>query len=662
MLNLKDPVTNIPHVGPTYAELLAQLSINHIEDLLFHFPVRYSDTSNISKISEMNSFEKKTILCIPYNINTIRTRFGKFITQATVYDTSGQIKVIWFNQPFLSKIIKVGSTLLLNGKTNPKRKTPELYSPEYEILKTDDPLHLGIITPIYRTTEGLSNKWIRTRIKSIFSKYRYLLDQIKDIIPQSIQKSYVLVGQKEAIRKIHLPESENDIKQSRKRLGFDELIVVQIKLLKKKILQNKRRGPKVLVNSKNIETFLNSLEYRPTKSQLKAIKEVINDFKKDYPSNRLLQGDVGCGKTLVAAATCIPVIESGYQAALMAPTSILAKQHYETIKSLFRNNNIKIKLVTGHTKKQNYFNYDVIIGTHALLFRQRQLFTALGYIIVDEQHRFGVKQRETLVSLQKSNNFYPHNLTMTATPIPRSIALTLFSNLDISIIDELPEGRLKPKTFLVPKDKTTDAYKWIKEKVKKTQIFWICPLIEESDKIEVKAVKKEYERLRNIVFPELKIDYLHGKLTEDDKNRKIKLMKQGKIDILISTSVIEVGMDIPNANIIVIEGAERFGLAQLHQLRGRIGRRSNQKSWCLLFTSENVSSQAYKRLKYFSKVNDGLKVAEYDLKSRGPGEVYGIKQAGIPNLKIASFTNIKLIKQTREAAEKILNINKLPNN
>jgi ATP-dependent DNA helicase RecG len=687
MLNLSDSVQKVPLIGEKYSRILATLGIITIEDLLLYFPVKHADTSEISRISDLNTMEKKTVMVTINSLKNIRTRYGKYITEGTVSDDSGTIEVVWFNQPFIKKNLRIGSTILLNGKLNPKRNKPQLYSPQYEAVKNEETTHLGAITPIYPVTEGVTTKWLRSRLKFLIKNHSYLLKSIKNQLPQSVAKCYDLEAQDTAIEQIHFPQDFESLKKAKRRLAFDELLAIQMKLVKKINKRRKQKGPKVKEFPHEISRFLGNLEFKPTKAQSRVIEEILADFKREYPANRLIQGDVGCGKTLVAAAVSIPVMESGYQVALLAPTAILAKQHGETVKRLLPN--YEIKVVTGASEKQSCqlsaVGCQLVIGTHALLHRQKSLFTNLGLVIVDEQHRFGVKQRETLVSQSdKSNEVTPHKLTMTATPIPRSIALTLFGDLEISIIDKMPKGRMPTKTYLVSQAKRDDSYKWIRNQIignqnvdgkkdvkrdedknlrklekkirtnSRSQVFWLCPLIEESEKLQTKAVITEYEKLETEIFPDLKIDLLHGRLTEDEKNDKIKRMKDGKTDILVSTSVIEVGMDIPDANIIVIEGAERFGLAQLHQLRGRVGRRANQESWCFLFTSKNASPEAIKRLNYFSKVNDGLKVAEFDLANRGPGEVYGTKQAGIPDLKVANFGDIKLIKETREAAEEMI--------
>ncbi len=669
-LKLTNSVDKIPFIGEKYKNLLEKLKIYSIKDLIFHFPLKYRDTSKISLISDLNSEERRTIECQIIEIKSFRTRNRKYITEAQAEDKSGIIDIIWFNQPFLTKNLKPGTKVLLNGKLNPNRNKPQLYAPEYEVITKGESTHLGTIVPIYATTTSLSNKWLRSRIKYLFKNHEYLFEKIKTQLPQKNGKSYVNVNFNDALKEIHFPKDLKSAKRARKRVAFEELLAIQIKLVKQIKKRRKKRTPKLKVRETLVNKFLKSLPFKPTGAQKRVIKEIANSFKNDYPSNRLLQGDVGSGKTLVAAAVSLPVIESGFQVAILAPTAILAKQHYETISSLLKSQDIKLQLITGKTGKRKakgeQRSVNIIIGTHALLHRQKDLFTNLGLVIVDEQHRFGVKQRETLIKKNKDGTT-PHKITMTATPIPRSLTLTLFGDLDISIIDEMPRGRLPTKTYLVPHVKRPDAYKWIEKMTKgenvkgqmlnvKCQSFWLCPLIEESEKLQTKAVITEYGKLENEIFPNLRVDMLHGRLSEEEKNEKIKRMRDKKTDILVTTSVIEVGMDIPDANIIVIEGAERFGLAQLHQLRGRVGRKADQESWCFLFVSKNASSEAIRRLKYFSKTNDGMQVAEYDLKRRGPGEVYGTKQAGIPDLRIAKLTDLELVKKTREAAEEVINI------
>lgn len=669
MLTIKDPIQHVPLIGPKYEELLAKLEIHTVEDLITYFPVRYKDTSRISLISDLDTLHAKTVRVNVETIRSFRTKYGKYITQATVYDTSGMIEATWFNQPFLTKNIQSGSTILLNGKLSPKRNKPQLYSPTYELVRDTVSKHLGRIVPIYKLTQGITNKWLRARIANLLENHQYLLERFNDAIPQEIVERYDLLDKKSALEQVHFPQSRLLRKRARERLAFEELYEIQLLLVKKIDGRKKEKGPDIAVKQDQIDAFFASLPFTPTAAQRRVTYEILEDFKNKWPANRLLQGDVGSGKTLVAAALAIATVDSGYQIAVLAPTAILAKQHFQSFQVFLKSYGYEIQLITGSTEKAGENGLalqlqkaNIVIGTHALLHRHADLFDNLGLLIVDEQHRFGVKQRRLLAQVGAKNHDRPHTITMTATPIPRSIALTLFGDLEISILDEMPAGRIPTKTYLVPQDKRADSYQWIEKMIiggqtkgsRPTQVFWLCPLIEESDKLQTKAVITQYELLENEIFPNLSIDLLHGRLSDEEKDAKINRMHELKTDVLVTTSVIEVGMDIPFANIIVIEGAERFGLAQLHQLRGRVGRRAKHESWCFLFTSENASPEAKDRLQYFAGEDSGLKVAQYDLKRRGPGEVYGTKQAGIPNLKIASLGDTDLIKQTREAAEKTL--------
>lgn len=679
MLTLSSTVNDLYSVGPRYSYLLNKLGIYTVKDLLFYFPFRYEDRSTIEKITDLDPIKSATVEATVEKIKNIRTRGGKTITQAVVFDDSGKIEVIWFNQPFLTKTIKESSKVLLNGKLKSNRNKPQLYSPTYEVLKESPSIHFKGIIPIYSITKGLTDKWLRSRIKFLLTKTPNLFDEIDDNLPQGVRESYDLEDLKIAIKEVHFPTNFDALKKAKYRLAFEELFTIQLKVLREKQKRLGLKSPEIIKNKTLIEKFKKSLSFELTQDQIKSSEEILEDLSKKVPMNRLLEGDVGSGKTVVAAIAALATINNGFQVAILVPTSILAEQHHSIFKSLLEPFKITVAKVTGITKKS--FSKvmklsNLIIGTHALLFRNKELFNNLGLIIIDEQHRFGVEQRNTLsttpLRIENGVKIFPHKLSMTATPIPRSIALTIFGNLDISIINQMPKGRIPTKTYLVPPEKRKSSYNWIKQKVKEgNQVFWICPLIDESEELtkrsqgkDIKAATIEFEKLKKI-FPTLKIELLHGKIKPKEKDEIMAKMKDCKIDILVSTSVVEVGMDIPNANLIIIESAERFGLAQLHQLRGRVGRREKE-SWCLLFTSTRneieesavetfeTYEKAINRLKYFSSHNNGLEVAQYDLQIRGPGEVYGTRQSGIPNLKIADITDIELVKKTREAAEGVI--------
>jgi ATP-dependent DNA helicase RecG len=465
-----------------------------------------------------------------------------------------------------------------------------------------------------------------------------------------------------AYSNIHFPENKTLAKESQKRLAFDELFIIQLSAaLVKKEWEKEKVGHQFKIDktiTEKINTFINKLPFQLTSAQNRAVKEILDDLSKNKPMNRFLQGDVGSGKTVVAAIACYLAYLNGYQSLFMAPTEILAKQHFQTLSMLFKDYSLKIGLQTKSEKINNKRNnspisdFNIIIGTHALLNEKLQ-FNQVGLVIIDEQHRFGVRQRAML----KEKGINPHLLTMTATPIPRTVALVLYGELDISYLDEMPKGRLPVKTYLIPQEKRADAYSWIKKQIKEKNesVFIVCPLIEESN-VEtmksVKAAKKEFENLKEI-FSEFKLGLLHGKLKTKEKNKVLEDFRSDKIKILVTTPVVEVGIDIPQATIMIIEAAERFGLAQLHQLRGRVGR-SDKQSYCFLFTNSK-SAKITERLTFFAKNNLGIKLAEYDLQTRGPGEVYGEKQHGFIDLKIASFTDYHLISQTKKAVDYFLN-------
>ncbi|MBU2577592.1 ATP-dependent DNA helicase RecG [Patescibacteria group bacterium] len=654
-MNIKDPVEKLPLVGPTFAKRLGKLKIETIEDLIYHFPFRYDDFSLISPITGTQPGETVTIRGIIEKITNQYTKNGKKIQRATVADSIGKIEVIWFNQPFLARTIKTDCLYNLSGKIEWFGRQKVLVSPDYEQVRDNSAaIHTARLVPVYPETYGISSKWLRSRIKAGLDGFQ---NQIEEFIPDEIIHKESLLSEKEALLKIHFPENQEEAVKARYRLSFDELFLIQLSaLLRKKEWKGKTIGKPLLINEEKINQFISKLPFDLTGAQKKVIKEILSDLKRPQPMNRLLQGDVGSGKTVVAAVAALAAYLNNLSSLIMAPTEILVNQHYKTLREYLEPQGIAVRLVTSSVKtKADGKKPEVIVGTHSLLFQEFKP-DEIGLVVVDEQHRFGVEQRAILAGKGAS----PHFLTMTATPIPRTIALTLFGDLDLSVIDELPKGRIKIKTWLVPKQKRRDAYTWIKSRVKDTkqQAFIVCPLIEESESlVSVKAVTKEYEYLSKQIFPDLKIGLLHGKVKSKEKEEILKKFREGELDILLSTPVVEVGIDIPNATIMLIETAERFGLAQLHQLRGRVGR-NDMESFCLLFT-ENEIPPVIKRLKTMEQTDIGMELAEIDLKLRGPGEVYGTRQHGFPDLKIASFNDFGLIDKTRKAAEKVLSLEKL---
>ena len=545
-----------------------------------------------------------------------------------------------------------------------KNNKHEIITPDLEEKNEKDSIHSARISPYYPLTAGIKQKFLRSKIKWVIDKLDYLSD-LDEILPDYIISEHRLLGLKTAIKNIHFPESENALTHSRKRLAFDEMLLIQLKQmrLKTEIEKQQTINIKSTIINKAITEFFHKIPFSLTADQENAINEILTDISAGKPMYRLLQGDVGSGKTVVAATAAAVVAYSGYDVAIMAPTTILANQTKEVIQNFLPN--IKIRLITGnsiqnrtrtlsepgHNNTKNKGNGKIHIGTHALIYQKDTEYPNLGLVIIDEQHRFGVEQRKKLRNLNSS--FRPHYLMMTATPIPRTLLLALFGDMQTSVIKAKPAGRKSVLTYLVPKEKKPDSYKWFNSKLNSgEQIFWICPLIENNEDSTLKSIMQTEQVLKKVLNARIAI--LHGKLTEYQKNQLLSDFKNNVINVLISTTVVEVGVDIPNANIIVIESAEQFGLAQLHQLRGRVGR-SPAQAYCFLFsdkTSDNPN--IYNRLTYFSKEHDGLKIAEYDLQQRGPGEVYGIRQSGIPALKLANILDLNLIKETCKAAQTIL--------
>ena len=645
-MDLQTPVGQASKSYKLYAKRLEKLGIFKLEDFLFHIPFRYEDYSIISKINQIQAGETVTIKGKVEDIQNVYTRRFKTLQRAKIADETGTVDLMWFNQPFLTRVITKGDLISVSGKVELSKNKFILISPNYEVIFENQTIHTGRLVPIYPETRGISSKWLRRQIFKLLEEK----GQIKEYLPKKFLEKNSLIDLQQAISQIHFPESLEKEQKARERLSFDEFFQIQLSALVRKKqweMEKIKKAWNVEKNKEKIKKLVESLPFELTNAQKKATDEILKDFEKEKAMNRLLEGDVGSGKTIVAAIGIYEAFLNGFQSALMAPTEILANQHFKTLSDLLTPLGLKIELLTGTRKIQNE-DFDVLIGTHSLIYKKAK-FKNLGFVVIDEQQRFGVEQRSAI--RKKGDN--PHLLTMTATPIPRTVALTMYGDLDLSILDEMPKERMQIKTWLVPPVKRNNAYAWIEEKVKQgDQVFIVCPFIEESETmVSVKAATKEYERLKKEVFPNLKLSLLHGKMKSDEKNAILKDFRDKKTDILVSTPVIEVGIDISNATIMLIEEAERFGLAQLHQLRGRVGRGAKQ-SYCLLFT-QSKNPETLERLKSLESIYSGASLAELDLKLRGSGQIYGTIQHGVPQLKVASFSDFELIEKTKKEAKEI---------
>ena len=644
-MDLQTPVNRASRAYKIYAKRLEKLGITKLEDFLFHIPFRYNDFSLVSKISQIQPGEIVTVKGTVDLIENQYTRRFKTLQRARVTDDTGSIDILWFNQPFLTRVMKKGDLISVSGKVEIDKNKLTFVSPDYEVIFANQTIHTGRLVPVYPETRGVSSKWLRRQIFNLLEQKNV----IEEYLPEDLISENKLMGLSKAIESIHFPKNMEEAKRAKERLSFDELFEIQLSaLVRKKQWQKKSIKKPMKIDSKKIAEFIKTIPFELTVSQKGTLQQIQKDLSNDLPMNRLLQGDVGSGKTIVAIIAIYITYLNGFKSVFMAPTEILANQHYRTVTKLLSPYKIKIGLITGKSKKLNK-DYDVLVGTHALIYKH-QGFDNLGLVVIDEQQRFGVSQRAKI----KGKGDNPHLLTMTATPIPRTIALTMYGDLDLSQLLEMPKGRKLVKTWLVPLEKRENAYRWIEEKIinNKDQVFIVCPFIEESESmISVKAAIKEFDRLKKEIFPKLSLGLLHGKLKSKQKNEILQDFKKGRIDILVSTPVVEVGIDIPNATIMLIEEAERFGLAQLHQLRGRVGR-SDKQSFCLLF-SQSKNPKTLERLKSLEKIYSGAALAELDLKLRGPGQIYGLSQHGIPQLKVASFSDSELIEKTKKEAEKV---------
>lgn len=659
-MDLSSKISDLPKVGPIFARKFEKLGIDTLEDLFYHVPSHYLDYSNITTINKLRAGETSTIHAKIISLKNIYSKRGLKMQIGSVEDSTGKITVLWFNQPFLVKTLYPGRLISLSGKVGFFNRKLCFTSPDYELMveETDDTMHTGRLVPVYPETAGLSSKWIRRKISDAYSSV-----SIKEFLPAKILEDLHLAGVSEAIKFVHFPENLEEAEIGRKRLAFNELLNLELKSQIRKLNWDKNKvAHKIDIDDESINQFINNLPFKLTDAQMRVTHEILKDMGSDIPMNRLLEGDVGSGKTVVAAAGMFASFLSGHQSIFMAPTQILAAQHYETLKKLLNPFGVGINLITSDTRLHSpgakATGGQVFVGTHSLI-HDKVNFDSVAFVVIDEQHRFGVEQRKHLI--KKSGT--PHVLTMTATPIPRTVALTAYGDMDLSVLTDMPKGRQKVTTWVVPEAKREGAYEWIEKQVKDeaSQVFIVCPLIEDSDTetlADVKSVTSEFINLKSI-FKNLKLGLLHGRMKADEKEGVLADFRSGKIDILVATPVVEVGIDIPNATVMVIEAAERFGLAGLHQLRGRVGR-GTKPSYCLLFTNFH-SGRAYTRLKAMEKTYSGFELSELDLKLRGPGEIFGTAQSGFPELKIADWSNYELIKTAKEVAEEIAkNLDKYP--
>jgi ATP-dependent DNA helicase RecG len=666
-MDLNTRLDQIYGIGPSVYKKLNKLGLFTVEDILNYYPFRYDDYSQIKKINKLEHDETATIQGKIVLINNKRAKTRRMnITEALLEDDTDQINIVWFNQPFIIKNIRVGDEVFISGKVKKTLLGYSFVSPSYEKVQ-EKTTHTARMVPIYPSTEKLTQKQIRFLVKACLPA-TYLL---KEWLPEEILKNEKLLILDEALRQIHFPDNQEKLTQAKKRIAFNEVFTL-ISLAKSIKRDNqKNKAIQIKFHEEKIKKFVDSLPFELTSDQKKSAWQILQDLEKDIPMNRLLEGDVGSGKTIVALISAYNTVLNKKQVAFMAPTQILAKQHFETLIKYLKKENINSALFTNKERKIynsqkkvaetlskkkliekiNEGEIDFLIGTHSIINKDIE-FKKLGLIVVDEQHRFGVNQRHDLLNKSKSKES-PHFLSMTATPIPRSLALTIYGDLDISQIKEKPAHRKEIITRLVEPKNRTKAYEFIYNHIKKDhQVFVVCPLINESDKLGVKSVMNEYEKLNNEVFPNLEIGFLHGKMKENEKKEVLDNFADNKIKILVSTSVIEVGIDYPNATIMMIEGADRFGLASLHQFRGRVGRAEHQ-SFCFLFT-ENSNPKTKQRLDVLTKTTDGFKLADADLKFRGSGDIYGTTQSGfLSQIKIADLSDLELNKKIRNWVEKI---------
>lgn len=664
MINPNTNLNEIEGVGEKTTAILKKLGLNTVSDLLFFIPFRYELYSEENDVENFKIGESVKISCVIDLIESRRAIKNKmWITESILVSNEKSFKAIWFNQPYISKVLKVGDSIILKGKVSEKNGQLVIISPDYEKIQTEKiENNTSNISPIYHLTSGnLSQKQLRSIIKRVIKT----AEKINEWLPIKVTSTLGLTTLPKAIYKIHFPKNDKDIEEAKKRLFFSGLFLRQLKFqLIKNFLNNKKSAP-IEFKEKESKKFVSSLPFKLTDSQRKSAWEILKDLEKNKPMSRLLEGDVGSGKTVVVSIAILNTILNKKRVALMVPSEILAVQHFKTMTNFFKDFKIKIAIKTSSYEKGDWKKSDLIIGTQSLI--QKDFFLEnLGLIIIDEQHRFGVNQRKKIIDLNKQKNEIPHFLSLSATPIPRSLSLAIYGDLDISLIDEMPIGRKKTITKLMKDGDRESVYHFVKQKLaKKEQCFIVYPLISPSNKLSFKSASEEYKNISEKHFKDFKTGIIHGKLKKEEKEKIMLSFSKGEIDVLVATTVIEVGIDIPKATTIIIEGADRFGLSQLHQLRGRVNR-SDLDSYCFLFPSEDEirNQKTINRLKSLEKFHRGLDLAKIDLKLRGSGQIFGSYQSGFFDLNNLSIFDYQFIKKSRDLANEIVkkdnNLKSLP--
>jgi ATP-dependent DNA helicase RecG len=678
-LTVDSLVSRLRGVDSKTARRLARLDVQSVRELLYLFPRRHTDFSAFAKIAELYPGQERTVVADVWEVHEVTGGYQgrRKDTEAVLSDETGNIRVIWFGQRYLARTLKPNTRIAVSGKPSVFRGQLVLESPEYELLdQGHPPIHTSRLVPVYPLTEGLAGRNLR---RITWQAIQEWLGGVDELLPEELLAHTELMPLHEAIRQAHYPDDLGQWEAARRRLAFDELFILQLAVLRRRQHQKQDvRGVPIGPQPGIVENFVSSLPFQLTAAQKRCIQEITSDMERGTPPmNRLLQGEVGSGKTVVALAALLKVAADGYQGAVMVPTEVLAEQHFQTVSRLLHGmarpvqsdhlvsvylesigRPVSVGLLTGSTRQSwkreltqmaSDGTLDLLIGTQALI-QSGISMPRLALAVADEQHRFGVLQRS---ALRQRGSESPHTLIMSATPIPRTLTLTLYGDLDISTIDELPAGRQEVSTRWLPPERRQAAYGFIRKQVQEgRQAFVVCPLVGESEVIEAKAATDEYERLSHEVFSDLKLGLLHGRMQSKDKDQIMRRFRDGEVDILVSTAVVEVGIDVGNATVMMIEGADRFGLAQLHQFRGRVGR-GDHKSYCMLL-SDNPSDVAKERLSALEEIHDGFQLAEVDLELRGPGDFFGTRQSGLPNLRMAHLSDRQLLESARKEAAQVM--------